>query len=122
MSSRVTLGLGSKRCDDRTVTSTGWLVLPNMAIDALPLICDDCTGTSDNVINNERIWRLVPDLMGVESTIPEAPYVFTIDSEVTISNPGTVVFNVSDGLGDSISGHGLNEAQTRVGPSQTIHG
>jgi hypothetical protein len=24
------------KCDDRTMTSTGWFVLPNMAMDAVP--------------------------------------------------------------------------------------
>ena len=36
MSSRITSGIGMNRCDDRTITSTGWLVLPNMAIEAMP--------------------------------------------------------------------------------------
>ena len=39
MSSRITSGIGAKRCEERTITSTGWLVLPNMAIEAVPLIC-----------------------------------------------------------------------------------
>ena len=29
-------GIGMKRCDERTITSTGWFVLPNRAMDALP--------------------------------------------------------------------------------------
>ena len=32
MSSRITSGIGMNRCDDRTITSTGWFVLPNMAM------------------------------------------------------------------------------------------
>ena len=36
MSSRITSGIGSKRCDDRTMMSTGWLVLPNIASEAIP--------------------------------------------------------------------------------------
>ena len=36
MSSRITSGIGTNRCDDRTMTSTGWFVLPNMAMDAMP--------------------------------------------------------------------------------------
>ncbi len=34
MSSRITSGIGMNRCDDRTITSTGWFVLPNMASEA----------------------------------------------------------------------------------------
>ena len=36
MSSRITSGIGMNRCDDRTITSTGWFVLPNMAMEAMP--------------------------------------------------------------------------------------
>ena len=36
MSSRITSGIGVNRCDDRTITSTGWFVLPNMASEAVP--------------------------------------------------------------------------------------
>src|SRR5262249_34972630 len=36
MSSRITSGIGINRCDDRTITSTGWFVFPNMAIEAMP--------------------------------------------------------------------------------------
>ena len=36
MSSRITSGIGMNRCEERTMTSTGWFVLPNSAIEACP--------------------------------------------------------------------------------------
>ena len=32
----ITSGIGMNKWDERTMTSTGWFVLPNMAIDAMP--------------------------------------------------------------------------------------
>jgi hypothetical protein len=36
MSSRITPAIGRNRCDKRTMTSTGWFVFPNIAMEAIP--------------------------------------------------------------------------------------
>ena len=62
MSSRITSGMGTNRCDDRTITSTGWFVLPNMARDACP---DRESLPRANIPDSQYVLSVVTTSLGI---------------------------------------------------------
>src|ERR1039457_1559144 len=58
----LTQGIGMNRCDDRTITSTGWFVFPNMAMEAIP---ERESFPRANVPDSQYVFSVVTTSLGI---------------------------------------------------------